>query len=61
MITIERIENGWLIKRDHHEPKAVLTEQDLLEEVLLMACGRCDSFGGTSYGKVSLSLKEPKS
>lgn len=58
MITIERIANGWTVT-EGMRTEAFLDLHSLFDHLLLMIDGRSELFGGDSYGKVILKLKEP--
>lgn len=59
-ISIEKIDNGWIVTEGANRQTACLSELELLKKVLLLACGRSENFGGSLHGKIYLELDEPK-
>lgn len=60
-MNIETISNGWIVTNKHGAKQSFTDIEDLLKHMLLALDGKSENFGGSMYGKVTVSYKEPKS
>jgi hypothetical protein len=58
---IEKVKNGYIVREYSplDETRIFRTLDEVFEEMLMEFEGRCDTFGGDSYGKVIVERMHP--
>lgn len=54
-LTVRKVEGGYIMEGYRGEEAVLLTLEDVCDYLLMKFEGRCSSFTGSSYGKVTIS------